>query len=377
MARARILGSRGSQPLAGWWELAATTPGLAAEPSDLDRLAPKWITCSGPMPVAAALREAGQWDIDQSRDFDAEDWWYRCRFPFVPPTETVRLRFGGLATVADAWLNGRHILHSDSMFIAHSVPIERWLSIDNELILRFHALTPLLASRRPRPRWRTKLISHQALRWCRTSLLGRMPAWSPPVAPVGPWRPIEIEADPLHIQQTDLRVELNPQEGTTRIGLDVTCAPAATVTGTARVGEYETDLTREQLLDGRCLLTGVVRVYKPDLWWPHTHGPQPLYPVSASISVAGSRADVDLGRVGFRTIAVDRDADSNGFGLVLNTIPVFCRGVCWTPLDLAALTAGDDVYRAALELFRDTGMNMVRVGGTMAYETDRFHDLCD
>jgi len=377
MARARILGSRGSQPLAGWWELAATTPGLAAEPSDLDRLAPKWITCSGPMPVAAALREAGQWDIDQSRDFDAEDWWYRCRFPFVPPTETVRLRFGGLATVADAWLNGRHILHSDSMFIAHSVPIERWLSIDNELILRFHALTPLLASRRPRPRWRTKLISHQALRWYRTSLLGRMPAWSPPVALVGPWRPIEIEADPLHIQQTDLRVELNPQEGTTRIGLDVTCAPAATVTGTARVGEYETDLTREQRLDGRCLLTGVVRVDKPDLWWPHTHGPQPLYPVSASISVAGSRADVDLGRVGFRTIAVDRDADSNGFGLVLNTIPVFCRGVCWTPLDLAALTAGDDVYRAALELFRDTGMNMVRVGGTMAYETDRFHDLCD
>lgn len=377
MARARILGSRGSRQLAGWWEVAATTPGLAAEPADLDRLAPRWITCSGPMTVAAALREAGQWDIDQSRDFDAEDWWYRCRFPLIQPAEPVRLRFGGLATVADAWLNGRHILHSDSMFIAHSVSIERWLSAENELILRFHALTPLLASRRPRPRWRTKLISHQALRWYRTALLGRMPAWCPAVAPVGPWRPIEIETGPLHIEQTDLRVELNRQAGTARIGLDVACPQAATVTGFARVGEHETDLTREPLPDGRSLLTGVVRVDKPDLWWPHTHGPQPLYPVRASISVNGSRTDVDLGRVGFRTIAVDREADGNGFGLVVNSIPVFCRGVCWTPLDLAALSAGDDGYRAALELFRDAGMNMVRVGGTMTYETDAFHDVCD
>ena len=86
---------------------------------------------------------------------------------------------------------------------------------------------------------------------------------------------------------------------------------------------------------------------------------------------------IDLGRVGFRTIDVDRGADGKGFGLVVNGAPVFCRGVCWTPLDLASLAADTADYRAALEQLRDAGMNMVRVGGTMTYEADAFHDLCD
>ena len=59
------------------------------------------------------------------------------------------------------------------------------------------------------------------------------------------------------------------------------------------------------------------------------------------------------------------------------TRPVFCRGVCWTPLDIARLGSDAADYRAALEQLRDAGMNMVRVGGTMVYETDDFHDLCD
>ena len=50
------------------------------------------------------------------------------------------------------------------------------------------ALGPLLNARRTRPHWRTNLVANQQLRWYRTSLVGRMPAWCPSVAPVGPWR---------------------------------------------------------------------------------------------------------------------------------------------------------------------------------------------
>ena len=89
------------------------------------------------------------------------------------------------------------------------------------------------------------------------------------------------------------------------------------------------------------------------------------------------RSTIDLGRVGFRTLEVDRDTDGEGFGLTINGVDVFCRGVCWTPLDLASLDGSIAGYRSALERLKRAGVNMVRVSGTMTYESRAFHDLCD
>ena len=94
-------------------------------------------------------------------------------------------------------------------------------------------------------------------------------------------------------------------------------------------------------------------------------------------SKARSTETIDLGRIGFRTIDLDRDAGGHGFGLIVNDTPIFCRGVCWTPLDIARLSADPLEYRAALRLLADAGVNMVRVSGTMAYESEHFHDVCD
>ncbi|MGH9142058.1 MAG: glycoside hydrolase family 2 protein, partial [Vicinamibacterales bacterium] len=378
MARARILGARSAQPLGGSWQLAALAPAPAATPIDLDDLNPSWIDCDGPLLVAAALRAAGQWDVDRPRDFDSEDWWYRCRFSSTNTGEPVWLRFEGLATVVDVWLNGRCILHSDNMFTGHRVEVERGFAQDNELLLHFHALAPLLTSRTSRPRWRTRMVSRQALRWYRTSLLGRCPGWCPPVAPVGPWGPIEIEPEtPLAVERADLRAELDGVDGIVRLRLEAACPAGASVVARLTVAEWESTLTCQTRADGRTTIDGAVTVTRPERWWPHTHGSPVLYGVRASIIVNGIGETVDLGRVGFRNIDLDRGADGEGFGLVVNGAPIFCRGVCWTPIDLATLSATPAEYRDALERLRDAGMNMIRISGTMVYETDAFYDLCD
>ena len=374
MARARISIPGASSDLDGAWALTSTSPGLL-QPEDAGSPRLEWIACDGPMPAAAALRAAGRWNLDVPRDFDAEDWWFRCRFPGAASTGPVRLVFEGLATIADVWLNRRHLLHSNNMFVAHAVDVTPMLEPDNELLLCCHALSPMLAGRHPRPRWRTALVADQALRFYRTTLLGRIREWCPKVAPVGPWRPVRLESGPLHIDRADVRTEIDGADGLVRVTLHLSGVFAGPVRGQVATGETTSDFAVRQL-PGACELTASLPVTRPERWWPHTHGHPHRYPVQATIVVDREPTEIDLGSVGFRTLSVDRDRDSQGFGFVVNGTPVFCRGVCWTPLDLPRLSAGRDEYRAALEQIRDAGMNMVRVGGTMTYEPDCFHDLC-
>jgi beta-mannosidase len=84
---------------------------------------------------------------------------------------------------------------------------------------------------------------------------------------------------------------------------------------------------------------------------------------------------IDLGYTGFRTIEIRRD--HGDFALCVNGIDVFCRGACWTPLDVVKLAASPETCRQAIAQVRAAGMNMLRVGGTMVYEDDAFYDALD
>ena len=56
---------------------------------------------------------------DESIDFDAQDYWFRCRFS--AQEHDAVLDFEGLATLADVWLNGEPILSSVNMYLRHQV----------------------------------------------------------------------------------------------------------------------------------------------------------------------------------------------------------------------------------------------------------------
>ncbi len=240
----------------------------------------------------------------------------------------------------------------------------------HELVIRCAALTPVLARRRPRPRWKTYLVSHQNLRWVRTSLLGRQAgrATSPP--PVGPWRPVRLVplAGPALV---DRHVVATCVGAGGQVRVRVRLRRAATTTeARLHVGDVSGTLSLTDEGDVQ-VAHGVLRLPTVERWWPHTHGDQRLYPVA--LVVDGSK--VDLGKVGFRTVDADRADD--GFSLRVNGEPVFCRGACWTPIDPVSLVAPPGEPRATLEAARRAGMNMVRIPGTTAYEDDDFWDLCD
>ena len=355
------------------WEACSTAPGAALDPasSALD-----WsLRADGAATTAAALVGTSlASDAAPSRRLDAEDWWFRTRLPAIAaaPGEELALRIGGLATVADAWLDGAPLLSSDNMFRGH----ERILAgAGGELVVRCRSLDALLGARRPRPRWRAPMIENQQLRWFRTTLLGRTPGWSPPVAPVGPWRPVAVEQR-RGFAIDDLRL-------TARVAgaggvVDVACrvrtlasdgrAPGPIALVVER-GESRHRVALQQTGDG--MFAGHLAIPVVDRWWPHTHGEPALY--GASLAVSGAEAvRVDLGALGFREITRDGD-----FSIAVNGVPLFCRGACWTPLDMVTLAADRASYADALRQVRAAGMNMLRVSGTMTYESDDFHDLLD
>jgi beta-mannosidase len=379
--RLRSITGHTRTPLLTGWQLAAAPPDGAdgAAPPQLN-----WIGCRTPGTVAASLRDAGLWSLDgPPRRFDGEDWWFRTRFRHLGQLREGRtvLGFDGLATVADVWLNGVAVLSSRNMFLAHEIPVDELLAAENELVMRFRSLDALLAQRRPRPRWRAPMIEHQQLRWWRTTVLGRTPGWSPPAAAVGPWRSVWLEQrKDVEIPAAAICARVIDGAGVVTLDCDIRCLDGAALRTANLMVERGGRVVRAPLQrvgeDGRC--TARARIERPELWWPHTHGLPALYAACLEIELdtrdGHRQLQAQLGEVGFRTLVVD--ANGEEFRLRVNDVPVFCRGACWTPLD-AVDPGGSAGCREAIGQVRHAGMNMLRVAGTMVYESDAFLDECD
>ena len=350
--------------------MASTPAGSIDGPQGLAAVDVEWLAMEAPGTAASALRAAELWTDDTTLDFDVDDWWFRTTFD-GDGSSTAHLRFEGIATLADVWLNGEHVLHSEDMFMANM--IEHAIKDQNELIIVCRSVRNHLAKRRPRGRWKTRLVELQQLRWIRTCLLGRMPTWPPVGAPVGPWRPVEVltgtcpRLDTLHVD-----ARLVGDAGTVEY-VGRYSGPVAPVSARFTVGGHGSTL-RVTPTDGGWKLTGNCSVSSVTPWFPATHGNPTLYEATVLVRTAADTT-YQVDRIGFRTVAVDQvDGD---FRISINGIAIFCRGACWVPLDPVRLWSSRSDLRTALVQMVDAGMNMVRITGTMVPEQDQFYELCD
>jgi len=372
--------------LCSGWQIAACQPGACADPSGIARL--DWHEVTVPTTAGALRRAAGVGGaaLDAAR-VDGRDWWFRRHLDAgeVSPDEELVLAFDGLATVVDVYVRGQHVLESQSMFEDCVVRLPELAGDDNELVICARALTPLLGvSRRPRARWRTAIVADGGLRFFRTMLMGRALGFAsgPPV--VGPWRPVRLERRRrLAVTRLELRPRLLAGAGVLHVVAGVRAVAGAALPERlvaeleGHGGAQRCELELAAVGDG---LEGRGEVVVPDveLWWPHTHGEPSLYRLTIHADGEDGSIEVDGGRVGFRELAGGEAVDTDGLQLRVNGVPVFARGVVWTPLaatDVPCADAGE--LRAMLESLRAAGMNMVRIPGVAAYESSEFHDLCD
>jgi beta-mannosidase len=299
--------------------------------------------------------------------------------PALPEGQRAVLRLNGVATWSRLLVNGHEVLESRSMFARHGVDVTgQLLDGANRIEIVCLPLRDLLAAmpRRPRARWRTQLVEDNALRWVRTSLLGRCPGFAPGPPVIGPYRPVvlEIRDGGPALDSLSLLPRLEGTDGVLAIRAVASGADELSVELTGPSGPHSTRLA---LTDG--IAAGELRIPGVQRWNPWTHGAPALHDVRV---LAGGvplslPSDGTLGaapttrRLGFRELrgageGEALDVEVTGIELHVNGVRVFCRGAVWTPGDLDALDR-------AVEL----GMNMVRVPGLAMYESDAFHQRCD
>ena len=371
-------------PITSGWQLARVAPGACANPDALSGVTLQWIDAQVPGTVAGALDSP----LDVPADHDAHDWWYRTTFTQATDTGRQFLRFDGLATLAEVWLNGERILESKNMFVAERVEVTGKLRDVNQLAIRFLSLDAAMAAKKlPRPKWKTQLVTQQNLRGFRTTLLGRMPGWNPTIPVVGPWGEVALECvESYDIASLDLRAFAEGGKGRVLLRAKIDALGDSVIEDARlRIGDHPHALQRDEG-DGFAI-RGDITITEAPLWWPHTHGTPRRQRCRLEIQVDGQWLGEDLGRIGFKSLnpvshlhagrrAGDRErATSPTF--IVNGSPVFCRGAVWTTMDIRTLRAQPGELRRALEMARDAGVNMLRIGGTMHYECPEFYELCD
>lgn len=135
-----------------------------------------------------------------------------------------------------------------------------------------------------------------------------------------------------------------------------------------------------------CLLTSGdnyfdlnLEIIKPELWWPNGYGRQPLYQVICSVECDGVKDEYRIRAFGIRKVELDTDRldeKNRKFQIVVNGVPIFCKGGDWIPNDSVYARVTDEKVEYLLQEAVDANFNMLRIWGGGLYESDMFYESC-
>ena len=306
---------------------------------------------------------------------------------FDKPASPAVLCFDGVDTVADLYINGTLVKHTENMYVGFEIPLGGipLRDKDNELIV--HIKPAMIEARRydiP--------FSCNSLDYGYDSLYIRKAAhmygWDimPRIVSCGIWKRVYIkERKPDRLKEVYVyTVNADAKSGYATVGVfynaelygDFVQDYEIGVRGVCNDSVFE---NRARLYShGGFLKTGVSNA---KLWWPRYHGEPSLYDVEVTLYYEGKAVDTYKVRTGIRTVALSRtdttDENGNGdFCFIVNGKRIFAMGSNWVPLD-PFHSRDESRLHAAFDLLYDIGSNITRCWGGNVYESDEFYSLCD
>jgi beta-mannosidase len=208
--------------------------------------------------------------------------------------------------------------------------------------------------------------------------------WQPRFVQIGIWDDILLEVS-NGAEFGEVRCttdsDVTSGTGTLRVTGDVLGAEGTTVQ--ANLTQGEKTLRSESLSLATFKAEGLTWCdLSVSLWNPNGHGEQPLYTLTLTLQNAkGEEQDRVTRRVGFRNI-VWRACENAPEGAdpwlcVINGKPVFLQGVNCPPMLPNFADTPYETYRQHLTLYKELGVNTLRVNGVGFLEKTAFYDLCD
>ena len=323
------------------------------------------------------------------RPYEGYQWLYGRTFvaPVVPEGGRALLRFEGIDTLADIFLNGEKVGESANMFIAQRFDVTDRLKTGTNVVQVL--IRSVMCESREQTIGELGYGMTSGATGEPFRKAAHMGGWDifPRVYASGLWRDVVLDVeDPVRLDQTAWIVKrLDPK---TRKALVLArCrvqAPFRMLDST----DLRFRLSRNGKVVSEC--RGPMGSFWPSrelavkdvaLWWPKGMGESALYEASIAL-MEGERVLAETSeKIGIRTIELARE-DVYGkqrpgqFLFRVNGEPCYVRGTNWVPLDAYPSRQAERMSET-LELVDDLNCNMVRVWGGGVYEPDSFFDYCD
>ncbi len=308
--------------------------------------------------------------------------------------DRVLLRFEGIDTLADLYLNGTLIGSVHNMHRTWEFDVKTLLKAgDNVLSAVFHSPTEYIREKYAQKRLDGTSDAMRGFPYLRKAHCMFGWDWGPRLPGAGFWRPVSLVAydvariDSAYITQRheDGIVELN-----TRVELQSASATNFVYGDSgALLLKAEPELrelsVKVQILDpkGRMVAQGdgksPIRIENPQLWWPAGFGEQPLYTMQVFLLREGEVMDSWTRKIGLRTMEMSTEKDSYGekFAHKVNGVEIFAMGGDYIPEDNLIARTSPERTRRLLEDARAANFNSIRVWGGGYYPEDWFYDACD
>ena len=321
-------------------------------------------------------------------EYEKYEWWYTRDFvPDSPKAgQRVVLCFHAVDTIADYYLNGEKIGHSENMFIEHKFDVTDKLLYGQTNTLHVNIKSPraFMKSQRVEPIEYlngSKGNSIQLIRKADHSF-----GWDimPRIVSAGIWRDVELEyVDDVHFRFVYFSVnELWGNTAVCQVIYDVETPLEEVgmwhkVAISGRCGDYEFNAEDMRFDSAGTLCFNIPQKY---LWWPRNYGKQNMFDLTLKIYKQNGELLVSKDfRQGFRKVELLNSEiiePCGKFEFHINDKKVIALGTNWVPMD-AFHSRDKSRYAKALELVEDIGCNIIRCWGGNVYEDDEFYQFCD